>query len=248
MTISTSAPQALGTVNAPATAIRTPGSGRKARGSKPPQETPQLQYAKEIARTSRHFRDEGGSIYEWRGSHFAVVEPEAAERHAFDYLENYFPDRATPQLAASCSGTVRIKAPLLPRRDPKKLIIPLRNAYLEVKDDGQIVRHLPEKHFGMTYVLNASLPQGPTSYAPCTPPSTSLVGKFLASSVPDEELRSFVQELAGDTLTPDTKLQRGMLLKGGGANGKSVFMKLLAALHSRTASMRLNELDRKSVV
>jgi putative DNA primase/helicase len=33
-----------------------------------------------------------------------------------------------------------------------------------------------------------------------------------------------------------------MLLKGSGANGKSVFMKVVAALHSQVASLRLNEL------
>lgn len=221
---------------APITASQPMGSTRR------PKDSPQLQYSKAVARLPRFYRDEGGAIYEWLGSHFSVVSSERSERHAFDYLEQHFPDRATPQLARSCSDTLKIKAPLLPVRDVSRLIIPLRDAYLEVRPDGSIARHKPDKKFGVTYVLNTSLGGNSPTHVPVAPPVGSYVDKFLTSSIPDVELRSYVQELAGDTLTPTTRFQRAMLLKGSGANGKSVFMKVIAALHSQVASMRLNEL------
>lgn len=49
--------------------------------------------------------------------------------------------------------------------------------------------------------------------------------------------------MAGDTLVPNIRFQHAAVLKGEGRNGKSIFTRLLAALHPRVAYKRLDELS-----
>lgn len=51
--------------------------------------------------------------------------------------------------------------------------------------------------------------------------------KFLATVLPDDEVRSFVQRFAGYSLTGATSEQCILYLYGTGANGKSVFLQVL---------------------
>lgn len=53
---------------------------------------------------------------------------------------------------------------------------------------------------------------------------------FLARVQPDENLRNYLQALAGYTLTGDTSDQGFYFLYGTGANGKSVFLRILSEL------------------
>ncbi len=55
-------------------------------------------------------------------------------------------------------------------------------------------------------------------------------------------MRDYLQELAGDTLIPKIRFQVATLLKGRGRNGKSIYTRLLTALHQKTAHMQLDSL------
>lgn len=56
---------------------------------------------------------------------------------------------------------------------------------------------------------------------------------FLEQMQPDEGCRNLLQEWCGYCLTPDTSYQKFLILEGDGANGKSVFLYVLAELLGR---------------
>lgn len=206
------------------------------------EESLQLQYGLQIQKASKFYKKEG-VLHCWNGHCFQVVDAEQVELDAFKWLAAQFPERATPETARSCSATAKMMAPPVPPRDHQRLIIPLLNAYLEVKSDGKTERHTPDKSFGMTYALKISLPTGGKTYQPGSLPAGSMLDKYFSSSLPDADVRNYLQEFAGNTLTPSTDLQIAILLKGSGSNGKSVLIKLLSALHNPVAAMRLDQLS-----
>lgn len=213
-----------------------------AKRKKRDEESPQLQYATEIKKTSRFYRKDG-VLYRWNGHCFSVVATEDAESHAFNWLALHFPERATPESARSCTNAAKMLAPPVPARDPDRIIIPLKNAYLEVKDDQTIEQHEPSKEFGITFALNITLPSKGKCYQPGVLSPSSQLAKYLTTSLPEVEVQNYLQELAGNTLTTSAKFQIAMVLKGTGSNGKSVFMNVLSALHNPVASMRLDQLS-----
>jgi putative DNA primase/helicase len=121
-------------------------------------------------------------------------------------------------------------------------VIPLKNAYLLLRDDGTIERVDPLPSYGMTYALNVTLPGTGSSYVPQPVPAGSLLESYLATSLPDAAVREYVQEMVGDTLTPAIRFQRALLFKGRGRNGKSILSRLMSALHQQVAPMQLNML------
>lgn len=183
------------------------------------------------------------TLYRWNGVYFQEIPEQDALKNAIKWLSSNAPTQTTLQKAKSCLGLVMVAIGIQAKFGVAKSIIPLKNAYLEVLPTGAINRIAPDKSFLLTYALNASLPPGGSSiYTPAPVPVNSLFAKYLETSLPDIEVRDFLQELAGDTLLPTILYQKAGLLKGAGSNGKSVFIKLLSALHQKVAPMRLDNL------
>lgn len=236
-----SPPQPVSTLSA-SPAGHTAAASKPVKKKKNDPRSPELTYAEDLAQNHR-FAVKDQVLYQWCGSHFECIDADRSERHALKWLSSQFPERATRQTAKACVAAAMLLVGAIPARDPGTTIVPLKNAYLEVKDDGSIVRHAPDPKFGMTYALNVSLGGTGSSYTPKPLPVTSRLAQYLQTSIPDQAVRDFLQELAGDTLTPIIRFQVATLLKGSGRNGKSVFVKLLSALHDRVAAMRLNAMS-----
>ena len=215
---------------------------KSAKRKKEDTRTPELTYSEELAKNAKYgIKDQ--LLYEWCGSHYKQINSEKAERHALKWLAHHFPERATCQTAKSCVAAAIVLVNQIPERDPMRTIIPLRNTYLEVKPDGSILRHAPDPSFGITFSLKINLAGTGKTYTPPPLPVTSLLARYLNTSLPDKQVQDYLQELLGDTLTPTIRFQVALLLKGGGRNGKSVLVKLLSALHDRVAHLRLNALS-----
>ena len=181
-------------------------------------------------------------MHRWNGSYYEAIGGEDGIRHALKWLADTYPERANKSMAKACVEAALLLLPQMPERDIHRTIIPLKNAYIEMKNDGSILRHKPDPSFGITFALRIYLPGGGKTYTPGALPPTSRLAKFLRSSVPDQDLCDYLQELMGDTLTPTNRHQVATLLKGGGRNGKSVLVRLMSALHERVAPMRLDKL------
>lgn len=202
----------------------------------------ELIYAEELIKKGKvAVRDQ--VMHRWNGSYYEAIDGDVGIRHALKWLADTFPERANKSMAKACMEAAVLLLPHMPERDIHRTLIPLKNAYIEMKNDGSIERHKPDPSFGITFALRISLPGGGKTYTPGLLPPTSKLAKFLHSSVPDQDLCDFLQELMGDTLTPTNRHQVATLLKGGGRNGKSVLVRLMSALHERVAPMRLDKLS-----
>lgn len=213
-------------------------SGKK----KPDNRSTELIYAEELIKKGKvAVRDQ--VMHCWNGSYYEAIDGDIGICHALKWLADTFPERANKSMAKACMEAAVLLLPQMPERDIHRTLIPLKNAYIEMKNDGSIERHKPDPSFGITFALRISLPGGGKTYTPGLLPPTSRLAKFLHSSVPDQDLCDFLQELMGDTLTPTNRHQVATLLKGGGRNGKSVLVRLMSALHERVAPMRLDKLS-----
>lgn len=214
------------------------------KGSATPEASLELQYSRFFEKDLSYAK-KGDVIYKWVGSHFRVVSEEEFEKCALDWLIARFPEQVNPGKITSCANIAKWKIPTLADQHTARagIVIPLKNAYLLIDKQGKITRTLPDKAYGMTYVINAELPAGGSIYTPSPIPANSLLAKYFDSSIPDLEVRNYLQELAGDALSPIISTQKAALLKGAGKNGKSIFTRLLQALHGSYASMRLDRLS-----
>ncbi len=201
----------------------------------------ELEYAEYMARNKNN-SSFSGVVYVWTVNHWAALNPNLAERNAFRWLSARHPAVATHQKAAACVLAALDLLPELPKRDESRAVLGLKNAYLEIMPDGSLRRLNPSPEFGLTSVLNCNLPGAGRTYTPQPVPADSLLWHYLTTSLPDLEVRNFLQEMAGDTLVPNVRFQVAALLKGKGRNGKSIYTRLLAALHSLVARMRLDRL------
>jgi putative DNA primase/helicase len=188
------------------------------------------------------FGKRDGLLHRWTGSHWAAIDGEQGIASAMNWLKAHHPERVNKATAKSCFESATILATPLGNADQKRCLIPLRNVYLEVTNAGVILMHKPDPSFGISYALDIALPVNGRTYVPAPVAAESLFGKFLASSLPDQEVRDYLQEGMGYTLTPFTIHQVALLLKGAGRNGKSVMVRVLSALHGHTAAINLKKL------
>lgn len=213
------------------------------KGSATPEASLELKYSRTFEKNT-DFAKNREVIYKWVGNHFRVVSEEEFEKSALDWLIAHYPDQVNPGKITSCANIARRSLRSLPNchAEDAEIVIPLKNAYLVIDGQGNITRKQPDMAYGMTYVINVELPAGGSNYAPSPIPSESLLAKYFGSSIPDLEARNFLQELAGDSLSPVISTHKAALLKGGGKNGKSIFIRLLQALHGSYAAMSLDRL------
>ena len=241
--------QAIGifTTNLPASRATihvVEGSRIGAKNQKQDERSIELQYAEHLAGNPQ-FAARAGIIYQWSGCYWKIIDHSEAEKQAFRWLCKSHPSMANSNKAVACVHTALNLLPFLPLQDDKRAIIGLRNAYLEIMPDGSAIRIDPDPKLGLTSVLACDLPvSGEGSvYVPKPVPEHSMLWHFLSTSLPDMQVRDYLQEMAGDTLFPRVRFQVAALLKGKGRNGKSIYTRLLSALHTNVAHMRLDKLS-----
>jgi putative DNA primase/helicase len=103
--------------------------------------------------------------------------------------------------------------------EENKTLINLQNGTMEFSDNGWFLRKFQSEDF-MTY----QLPFGYDKKALCP-----LFDKYLLRVIPERESRLILQEFCGYIFTK-IKLEKCLILLGGGHNGKSVFFDTLSAL------------------
>lgn len=215
------------------TAAARPAAEQQQKAKAP---SPELAYSQQIEHDANVSTD-GSLLYRWNGSIWRPVEPQDAEREAFRWLGTH-PDyftKATPKLAASCAVAAVINARRLPVfANASHVVLPLKNGYLHIDAAGAIALEQPDKRFGLSYTIECDF-----NIQAAAPEFM----RFLETVLPDAEVRAWVQAYIGYTLMSDTRYQRATFWLGGGSNGKSVLGEIVAALHAKTAAMKLDKLD-----
>lgn len=184
-------------------------------------------------------------FYKWVGNYWKALTKKRAEADALAWLEAEYPTRATSKLASACASTAAtslLNTRTIPAKD-SSIIVPCRNRWLVVQEDGSIQNIEPDRNFGITHQINATITDVEKEFKPSALPETSLFWKFLNSSIPNKEDQELLQEWVGSTLLPDTRYQKAMVLEGPGSNGKGVFTEVVSALHENVAAINLEKLD-----
>lgn len=101
-----------------------------------------------------------------------------------------------------------------------KVLINLKNGTFEVSEHEQILRAFKPEDF-MRYQL---------SFSYDTTVTAPLFQKYLDRVLPDKELQNLLAEYLGYVFVKNLKLEKVLLLFGGGGNGKSVLFEVINVL------------------
>lgn len=184
-----------------------------------------VEYLVDLAiRTGWGLCKRNGSVYVYTGAYWQVVDSEDMKtflgeaalrsgvprfrandfRFRKDLLEQFHSAAHLTQLSFSDEVT----------------LINLQNGTFEITPGAQRLREYRRADF-MTHVL-------PFKYQPDA--TAPIFRAFLERVLPDEESQRVLAEFVGYVFVRGLKLEKALLLYGGGANGKSVFFDVLRAL------------------
>ncbi|WP_314100771.1 DUF5906 domain-containing protein [uncultured Stenotrophomonas sp.] len=182
-----------------------------------------------------------GLAYKWNGVFWDTVSLSEGTALASRFLFNHMPDKATNAASMDCFKFAVNSLEPLPERDGSTFVIAAKNGYLHVGKDGAISVLPADKKLGLTFGVNATVS---TSYnkrhTPQAVPANSLFGRFLASALPDLDIRALVQEQCALTLIPGPH-QLVWWWVGTGGNGKGVMSSIVRGFHHRTAQIWLDK-------
>ncbi len=102
----------------------------------------------------------------------------------------------------------------------KNILINLKNGTLEINNTGVKLREHKREDF-LTYCLDYDYDSLATA---------PIFNSFLHRVLPNETTRNVLQEFMGYVFATDMKLEKGAILLGGGANGKSVVFEVASAV------------------
>lgn len=194
----------------------------------------ELEFAQEIKSAGFVADGTNSILYKWVDTHWAAINDNELERMAWDFLAAKRPESANPRLAQSSARAAILNAPKIPQRRIADVVIPCRNGYVCIGQNGVARLDPHDKFFGITFCLQADFNSASNARK---------FEEFITSSMPDSQTLGFLQEFTGYTLLGDTRHELGAWLIGGGGNGKSTFANVVSSLHSNPVSMSLDALD-----
>lgn len=182
-----------------------------------------------------------GLAYKWNGVFWDTVSTADGTSLASNFLFKHMPDKATNAASADCfKFSVNMLDPI-PKFDPSNFVIATKNGYLHMDKQGKMMVRPADKSLGLTFGINATVSTGyGKQHLPMPVPANSLFGRFLASALPDPEIRALVQEQCALTLFPGPH-QLVWWWVGTGGNGKGVMSSIVSGFHHRTAQMWLDK-------
>ncbi|OBR53713.1 DUF5906 domain-containing protein [Paraburkholderia tropica] len=190
----------------------------------------------------------------WNGVYFEE-EDEARLAHRMGKLvEQELPEKVSQRTVDDMlkySFTMMSVEQRVPAPPADKVLIQLRNAVLEVQEDGRIFAFDPTPVFGQVNVINATLdwssidkttPQ-PWVYTPKWPAESTQVGQYLRTIAPTTALFEYFALALGSTLVTGNKpFQKALLLLGRAGAGKGTLLKLLEYFHPKRAALPMERL------
>lgn len=193
------------------------------------------------------------AMYQWSINHWSRIDMLKSKNIAYTWLEgcNYL-GNYNEKTAINCIKTYTTNKSVLnnvKEIEKNRIIVPLENYWLEVKEDGVIEYFKPDRNYKITYSLDISA-NGDKLIDKNYVPSKELKPdskwkKFLDSSIPNKDVQKTLQEYIGYTLIPNVDLQVALFCEGEGSNGKGVFFEVVSALHQRekVKSINMERLD-----
>ncbi len=194
------------------------------------------------------------SVYRWledpRGSRWQIQSHKELRADAMQWLARYAQEDISGSRPDSC---IRVLTDLmvgqgrfLSRKQGLNLV-PFRNAYLIIESDGTLRATVPDKSYGIDYVIQADLDMSRVDpetmiYTPSASKDGSYWHNYVNSAFIDQDVHDYSQEALSTVLLSQC-YEKGILLYGDGENGKSVMLHILRSLAPRhTQSINLKRL------
>jgi len=181
-----------------------------------------------------------GLLYEWKGSHWQVVEARRAEKAAHLLIDAFYAEGGSARKIVDAPKAA-VSAPHLygiptTRRwtEVGGAIIPCLDVTLDVSKNGDIRIREPNKDDGLRYCVNA---RWADRDQPCPE-----FDRFIQGTLPDPDVRRLVQQYVGYTLISDTRFQVAQWWFGSGANGKGFLAQIVSALHRKVSAADIEDL------
>lgn len=186
-------------------------------------------------------------VRRWNNSFWELMFDTAGVSEAMDWLLRKFPDAVGKSKATDCWASLQYhlykhKPFVVPENDEaEEVVFPLQDGYLRITPDGARLTD-PDKSLGLTFQVKAKscVTVGET-FTPQAVPEDSRFGRYLASSLPDPELRDLVQEQCAMSFLPNSHQTVAWWVGEGGA-GKGTLSKLIEAFHHKVATLDLHKL------
>jgi P4 family phage/plasmid primase-like protien len=188
--------------------------------------------AETIKERRRFAKDAGGKLYHYEGG---VYRPGGDERVAVEVkhllAESSISAKWSTHRAKEVAEYIRVDAPKLWEQPPRDQIN-VRNGILDVAT-GSLEQHTPE------FLSSAQLPVLYDPDAEC--PAWD---KFISETFP-KDAQQLAYEIPAWLATPDTSIQKAILLLGEGANGKSTYLAAAGAFIGRDnyAALSLQKIE-----
>lgn len=188
--------------------------------------------------------DNSTLVRRWNDAYWELMSENDGYARATDWMNRFFPDELSSSRARDCwktlTGLLHQKRPMRVE-DPGHAVFPLLDGYLHITPQRSWLE-APERKFGLTHQIQASagVAHG-QDFVPMAVPPTSLFGRYLATSLPDLEVRALVQEQCALSFVPNVWQGSAWWFGDGGA-GKGVLSKLLLRFHSKSATLDLHKL------
>lgn len=188
--------------------------------------------------------DNSTLVRRWNDAYWELMSENDGYARATDWMNRFFPDELSSSRARDCwktlTGLLHQKRPMR-LEDPGHAVFPLRDGYLHITQQRSRLE-APERKYGLTHQIQASagVAHG-QDFVPMAVPPTSLFGRYLATSLPDLEVRALVQEQCALSFLPNIYQQAAWWVGDGGA-GKGTLSKLLLRFHSKSATLDLHKL------
>jgi P4 family phage/plasmid primase-like protien len=172
--------------------------------------------ARLIGETERFAQDEGGKLYRYSGGVYRT-RGEAFVRSRVKALcqELNRPAEWSSHVANEVVEFIRVDSPLLWERPPAD-VINVKNGLLNVAT-RELDDHSPD---------HLSPVQLPVAYDPTA--ACPKIDKFIGEVFP-EDATTLAYEIPAWLMTPDTSIQKAVLLIGSGGNGKSRYLRMVEA-------------------
>lgn len=185
-----------------------------------------------------------GTLFRWNAVYWEEMSHERFKQLCSDWLYKNHPDKAKASHSADAT-TFALETLALQRKLPRNEgghIMAVQNAYLHINDAGDVLVQDPDPLLGLTHACRAVMSTAVGSiHVPQPVPSSSLWGRYLASSVPDLKEQDLLQEMAAMTFLPAC-YRKAICLYGIGSNGKDVYAQIVAGFHANPVVTSLNTL------
>lgn len=203
-------------------------------------------YCDYINKINKYYRfmpdntDASITVYEWVGNHYKKVNDidlidEVSQWVRLNSPQNYYPKKIDSIVKQAKRSFPNVPTPL-----KKQNIVPLKNVWLELRDDNDFYVIEPTKKYFINYYINCDYHQKPGEKCLFLDyPENSSWGKLLNGTGHSKEVLDILQEYAGYTFLPDVRYGVTLFNIGSGGNGKSVWTNSIAACHNNVACVDL---------